>query len=460
MDLLTRIVAFAEGALLMSVVGVLLGTAAFGQATIALSKSVGPPTSTVKVSGQGFPADDTIEIFFAHKHVGQAQTGSDGSFSRVATSVPKKAQPGHHRITAKALDTGTEAKSSFLVRTDWLQFGLKHRGGRHNSYENALNADNAGRLTLLFRFAVGFNSASSPSVAEGIVYVAGGDGNAYAVREETGDLLWSYPAGGTSSPAISEDTVYFSTQGACSLLALERETGTLQWCYPGQSVPSSPTFAYGRVYFGSFDDNVYALDAKTGDQLWQFPTGNVITSTPAVFNGVVYVGSWDGSLYALNADTGSLLWTYNTGTNAFSPVVANNTVFVSSYSGFYALDARTGALRWTYVAGGPPFSSPAVANGVVYVGTQGGGVRALDVITGKLVWNQVPPVNPSSPSVANGVVYVGAADNSVYAFNVDRGFQVWTYQTGGVVASSLTIVDGTVYFVSEDGNLYAFGLPH
>jgi len=63
----------------------------------------------------------------------------------------------------------------------------------------------------------------------------------------------------------------------------------------------------GVVYVGSDDDNVYALNARTGALLWSHGTGSVFSS-PAVANGLVYVGSYDGNVYALNASTGALLW--------------------------------------------------------------------------------------------------------------------------------------------------------
>ena len=67
------------------------------------------------------------------------------------------------------------------------------------------------------------------------------------------------------------------------------------------------------VYFGSWDNNVYALNASTGALLWKYTTGYHVFSSPAVANGVVYVGSADNNLYALNASTGALLWKYTTG---------------------------------------------------------------------------------------------------------------------------------------------------
>src|SRR5207253_852417 len=81
----------------------------------------------------------------------------------------------------------------------------------------------------------------------------------------------------------------------------------------GRLVSSSAAVAAGIVYVGSWDHNLYALDASTGVKLWKLTTGNRIDSSPAVANGVVYVGSDDHSLYAIDASTGAKLWSFRTG---------------------------------------------------------------------------------------------------------------------------------------------------
>ena len=79
------------------------------------------------------------------------------------------------------------------------------------------------------------------------------------------------------------------------------------------SVYSSPAVAYGMVYVGSNDGNLYAFDAMTGATKWMATTGAFLKSSPAVANGVVYVGSGDGHLYAFDAITGATKWTANAG---------------------------------------------------------------------------------------------------------------------------------------------------
>ena len=86
----------------------------------------------------------------------------------------------------------------------------------------------------------------------------------------------------------------------------------------GNWVYSSPTVVNGVVYVGSYDFNVYAIDASTGQKKWAFPTGGYVQSSPKVVNGVVYVGSGDSSVYAIDASTGQKKWVFPTGGSVYS----------------------------------------------------------------------------------------------------------------------------------------------
>jgi outer membrane protein assembly factor BamB len=65
----------------------------------------------------------------------------------------------------------------------------------------------------------------------------------------------------------------------------------------------------------------------------------------------------------------------------------------------------------------------------------------------------------SSPAVANGVVYVGSVDNSLYAFNAATGQLIWSATTGAQILSSPSVANGVVYVGSYDESFRAFGLP-
>lgn len=109
----------------------------------------------------------------------------------------------------------------------------------------------------------------------------------------------------------------------------------------------------------------------------------------------------------------------------------------------------TNQTLWNYVTGAFVDSSPAVANGVVYVGSGDNNFYALDAATGVLVWNYTTGGKIySTPAVANGKVYVGSADNKTYCFDAATGASIWNYTTGNGAASSPAVANGRVYIGS------------
>jgi outer membrane protein assembly factor BamB len=157
----------------------------------------------------------------------------------------------------------------------------------------------------------------------------------------------------------------------------------------------------------------------------------------------------------------SVKWSYNTYDAVYSsPAVANGVVYIGSHNGYvYALDARTGAKLWEYLTDGHVASSPAVGDGVVFIGSENGTMYALKARTGKLLWSHGIAFDAfSEPTLADGIVYIGSGDPdySVHALNARTGKQLWSYHTGSYITSSPAIANGVVYVGSWDNNVYAF----
>jgi len=209
----------------------------------------------------------------------------------------------------------------------------------------------------------------------------------------------------------------------------------LMWNYETQdTIFSSPAVVEGAVYVGSSDNNLYALEAKSGKLLWKYCTEGNIFSSPAVVEGTVYVGSFDNNLYALEAKSGELLWKYLTGADiSSSPAVVEGTVYVGSSDNYlYAVEAKSGELLWKYRTGGDVRSSPAVVGGTVYVGSYDNYLYALEAMSGELLWKYRTRGNIfSSPAVVESTVYVGSSDSNLYALEATSGKLLWKYLTGG-----------------------------
>jgi outer membrane protein assembly factor BamB len=163
-----------------------------------------------------------------------------------------------------------------------------------------------------------------------------------------------------------------------------------------------------------------------------------------------------------NVGTLGLKWAFGTKSTLdvtqSSPAVSNGVVYVGSTDfNVYALNASTGAKLWSYATGNQVGSSPAVANGVVYVGSDDYNVYALNASTGAKLWSfATGGAVISSATVVNGVVYIGSGDRNVYALNAGTGAKLWSFATGsGIQFSTPAVVNGVVYIGSSDRNVYA-----
>jgi outer membrane protein assembly factor BamB len=339
---------------------------------------------------------------------------------------------------------------------------------------------------------------SSPTIAGGVVLVGSSDGNLYALDANTGHEKWKFRADSAvaSSAAVASGRVFFSSYkgtfyavdfGDGKLLwktqfgpdaprAYEHEAGEHPATYDGDFFLSSAVVLNDTVVVGSGDGLVYAFNSKSGSRRWQFRTEGRVRSSPAISHGVVYVGSYDGSLYAIDFSSGKLIWRYDTKGRSLnsadfgydvrsilsSPAVSDGVVYVGSRDAcLYAVDAAKGTLRWIhdYAKDGGPWaiSSPAVRGQLVYMGTADGHfVDALRASDGQEVWRFGMPSRVwSSPVVAGSELYVTNQSGGIYAVDVASGKESWHFQTRSSTHSSPAVGDGIAYFGSNDGGVYA-----
>ncbi len=153
-----------------------------------------------------------------------------------------------------------------------------------------------------------------------------------------------------------------------------------------------------------------------------------------------------------------LLWTYGTWAAVrTSPAVANGYVFVGCADwNVYWLNASNGEILWHFQAENEINSSPAIDNGRLYVGSDNGNVYCIDVATGAALWTStVGGVVRSSPAVVEGRLYIGSGDHDIFCFNASNGEVIWRYLTSNPVKSSPAVSDGVLYVATEDYFVYA-----
>jgi len=226
------------------------------------------------------------------------------------------------------------------------------------------------------------------------------------------------------------------------------------------AVEGSPVVANNILYERSWDGNLYALNARTGQEYWQFATKFFISeSAPCVDNDKVFLGPDDGNIYGLDAYSGALLWTTpvvvpassglfsdtpTVNNQRSSPIAWNGNIYVGTLEGqIYCVNENTGAVVWSYMTGSRIFDTPALgtysggSGEAVYIGSSYGQIWKFDAVTGNIVWNITLPSTGtnlmSSPTIApNGDLYIGSNGNappSWYCIAQLDGSIIWRANT-------------------------------
>ena len=226
-----------------------------------------------------------------------------------------------------------------------------------------------------------------------------------------------------------------------------QEAGVPVWTSPAASVVAGRAV----VIVGSYDRNVYCLDAADGRELWRFPTGGPISSTPAIASAggrmLVWAPSMDRTLYCLDAEDGRKLW----GCQVYSWRHTVGRAFLSSPV-ILDVDGRRRAIFCSWVHD----TSPARR-------IESTEARCLDAETGHLDWRvefaTSRPTNPVAGDADGLKVYVGCDDGNLYCLDAANGRTLWTDKSKMPIRSSpaFTALDGRpmVIFGNRFGELRA-----
>src|SRR5205085_4059566 len=220
------------------------------------------------------------------------------------------------------------------------------------------------RFTLKsYRYAFG-----SPVVADGVVYFTDLNqdfkGEVCALDIQSRQPRWIYQSKMyVSSIALGPDAVYFGTD-AGFLTAVDIKTGQEKWQLKAKLW--NPVFVDGMIYF-SDGEKLNAVEAETGKLKWRASANGKVGASMAIADNTIWYGGSYDSLYAVDAQTGREKWKFKTKTFCFSPIVADGIVYVGGEEHLYAVDGQTGVMKWKLDGEKAIISTPAVADGRVYV---------------------------------------------------------------------------------------------
>ena len=324
---------------------------------------------------------------------------------------------------------------------------------------------------------------SSPQVAQGNVYYgtsANPISHLIALGSQAGQEIWSFKTGDAiySAPLIDNGTVFFGSLDGYEY-ALDANSGGKKWSFNTELTPrplnekifvhgveSSPAMGDGIVYFGCYGGVFYALDRMDGKEIWSFRTSDSepITASPALSDGLVLFTCLT-KIYALDAKTGSEKWEFQTQSKTMNqtPAVSNGLVFIDDKQEVLALDINTGNRIWSDAVGKQAAldSMVAIQDGIICFG-DAEGFYAVDAQTGKKKWENKTGINngaATSPSIAGDEVYFADLQGNVDALDLYNGQMHWKFKYQNdlnKIPTSLTITDGVIYLGSTEGT-YAIG---
>lgn len=245
------------------------------------------------------------------------------------------------------------------------------------------------------------------------------------------------------TPVVYGDEI-FAADVKGLVVAMDRLTGKVSW-KKNLDVPISGAVGagYGLILVGTLRGEVLALDVSNGEERWRSQVSSEVLAAPAVNGDVVVVQTQDDRVIALEIDTGKQRWSYESspavltlrGTGA--PLVTNDLAIAGLSSGkVVALDTRRGLPVWEQRVAVPQGRSELerivdidggllLSGGTLYVATYQGRVAALDLETGRILWQRDASTS-SSVAMGYGSVYVSQADGSVVGIDERSTTVLWS----------------------------------
>ena len=376
------------------------------------------------------------------------------------------------------------------INTEWPQAG----GYANHAMHHTLTADAPGRA---WRSSAGSGSddderlIASPIVADGRIFTMDSETMVSAFDTANGERLWSVELtpeeeedGHIGGGIAYEDGFVFVTTGFAEVIALEAATGALVWRRMiGGPMRTAPTARGGRLFVVTVDNKLSALDASSGETLWDHTGISEVASllggaSPAVDAGVVVVPYSSGELVALKVENGRMLWSDSLAairrTDVVStlahirgrPVIDRGRVFAMSHGGLMAaIDLKTGQRIWDKEIGG--LESPWIAGDYLFAISNNEELLCVSRNDGRIHWVRALPRWEDEEDKEDPIIWTGpilASDRLIVAGSQGEALTVSPY-TGEVlgrvempdgVSVAPIVADGSIYFLSDDAELTAY----
>jgi len=256
---------------------------------------------------------------------------------------------------------------------------------------------------------------------EARVYFPLQSGEIVALNRETGETEWSVPFESAATPVVGDGVVYVA--GARELQAIQKSSGQLGWTASlDAETLGSPVLQGDLILFLVKPDQLRALRASDGSESWRRAIG-AEASSPALATDTTGIWLANGSrLRKFASSDGQLIWEQELGGVLGQPAVAGDRVFVGSTdNSLYALDAERGRLAWRSKAGGDVVGAVADER-LLYVASLDNLLRALRPGSGNQIWKQnLSTRTTAPPSSFGGIVIVSGNNPTLSTFDATSG---------------------------------------
>lgn len=314
-----------------------------------------------------------------------------------------------------------------------------------------------------WRFATDGPVTGTPIAHAGVLYLGSRDARVYAVDPTGPALLWSRKLssiGDVESSVCTDDERLFVGTNDRFLYALDRSDGRILWKYATEGfVKSTPLCRGGRVFFGDSRGFLYSVEARTGTEVWMRDLGHSVLPSILDSGDALLAATQDGGVFFVNWENGGIERICSVDGPAKSPITQyGDRVFMGTEDGrLFCLSLQERSAKWFVATGGPMRGGVAIVDGIAYAGSDDGRMRAIRVDDGTVIADfQAAGRIRSTPLVRDGRVYFGATDRMVYCLQAgDLGF-VWRSRTDGPVMASPFEAYGSIFVGSDDNGLYSF----
>jgi len=259
------------------------------------------------------------------------------------------------------------------------------------------------------------------------------------------------------SPVVEHGSVFVGSYDN-NLYVVNADTGAFEWKFATDGgIVTRPVIADDLVLFGSEDGKLYAVSSRTGKQAWTFTAEAPIRSSPVVAEGYIFFGADDGYLYAINLISNRMFWRYKTDSGAVrsSPIVFGDQIFFGTELGDFICLNMSGQVKWRSKAKRAIISSSVLSQSTIFYTSLDSMLYAVDAKSGYAIWRfRMGKGSVSTPCIAENYVIAGSADGFIYCVDAGSSREIWRSRTDNQVSGSPIIHKDSVYCGSADGTLY------